>query len=177
MTDETRATTDLPPAGTYRIHPEQSTVNYTGRHMFGLGTVHATFRINSGQFHIADPTTASSVTVSIDANSFTSGNAKRDQDVRAAGLLDTATYPEIAFASSNRRWDRDHWLLSGDVTAHGVTVPVEVIVDRITPELQGIRVQARAKHLDRYAFGVTGAKGMVGRHLDLNLDVYAAPDE
>jgi len=177
MTAEIRVETLLPPAGTYRIHPGKSAVTYTGRHMFGMGKVLATFRINSGQFQVADPTIASTVTVSIDANSFTSGNAKRDKDVRSAALLNTAAYPAITFASSNLRWDRDHWLLSCAVTAHEVTVPVEVIIDRVTPEPHGIRVQAIAKHIDRYAFGVTGSKGMVGRHLDLNLDVYAAPDE
>lgn len=177
MAAEPQATSNMPPAGTYRINPEQSTVNYTGSHMFGLGTVHATFRINSGQFNISNPTTASTVTVSIDANSFTSGNTQRDKDVRSAALLDTAAYPEVIFASSNVSWARDHWLVDGHVTAHGATAPVEVIVDGITPKLQGIRVQARAKHLDRYAFGITRAKGMVGRYLDLNLDIYAAPDE
>ena len=49
MTAESTASTELPAAGTYRIHPEQSTVCYRGRHMFGLDVVNATFRINSGE--------------------------------------------------------------------------------------------------------------------------------
>jgi hypothetical protein len=64
-------------------------------------------------------------------------------------------------------------VLSGTVTAHGTTVPVDVVIDRLTPEEDGMRVHARAEHLDRYAFGVTGSKGMVGRHLDLDFDVLA----
>jgi hypothetical protein len=36
-----------------------------------------------------------------------------------------------------------------------------------------MRVHASAHHLDRHAFGITGAKGMVGRHLDLDFDVLA----
>jgi hypothetical protein len=38
-----------------------------------------------------------------------------------------------------------------------------------------MRVHARADHLDRHAFGVVKSKGMVGRYLDLDLDVFALP--
>ena len=31
------------------------------------------------------------------------------------------------------------------------------------------------QHLDRYAFGITNGRGMVGRYLDLDLDVSATP--
>ncbi|HEY5878585.1 MAG TPA: YceI family protein [Nakamurella sp.] len=174
MTAHTISPVAFPAVGTYCIDPERSSVRYAGRHMFGLGVVHATFRINSGEIQIADPPTASTVTISIDANSFASGNAKRDKVVRSATLLDTATYPDIAFNSSNLRWDGDHWLLGGPVTAHGVTADVELKFDRVVQEPLGIRVQARAEHLDRHAFGVKGSRGWVGRHLDLDFDIYAA---
>ena len=177
MTAEPIAATALPAAGRYRIHPERSKVSYTGRHMMGLGVVHATFDIKSGEIHVADPTTASTVTVLIDAGSFASGNAKRDRDIRSAPLLNTDSFPDITFASDDLCWDGGHWLLSGTVTAHGVAVPTEVTFERVVHEPPGIRVLARARHLDRYAFGVTGSKGWVGRHLDLDLDVYAALDD
>ena len=61
------------------------------------------------------------------------------------------------------------------MTAHGVTVPADVTFDSVVHEPRGIRVLCRADHLDRYAFGVSGSKGMVGRHLDLDIDIYATP--
>ncbi len=67
----------------------------------------------------------------------------------------------------------DGWLVTGTVTAHGHTVPVQVRIDRVTDEGTGIRVHGRAEHLDRTAFGITGSKGMVGRFLDLELDAFA----
>jgi polyisoprenoid-binding protein YceI len=173
MTTESLESTPLPAAGTYRMDPQRSTVAYSGRHMFGLGVVHATFEITSGELRIGDPPAASSVMVTIDANSFASGNAKRDSDVRAAALLDTATYPSITFTSDTLQWAGEHWLLSGTATAHSVSVPVQLVIERVSAEHGSIRVQAHAKHLDRYAFGVTRAKGMVGRHLDLNFDIHA----
>lgn len=175
MTVGSAASVEVPTPGAYRIDPQRSKVSYSGRHMFGLGVVHATFTINAGELQVADPPTASTVGASVDAGSFRSGNPRRDKDVRAAKLLDVATYTDITFASAGLREDGDRWLLTGTVTAHGSSVPVEVMIDRVTREDGGIRVHARAEHLDRYAFGVTKAKGMVGRHLDLEFDVFAVP--
>jgi polyisoprenoid-binding protein YceI len=123
--------------------------------------------------HVLDPVADSTVIVSMDPATFSSGNPKRDRDVVAASLLDCATHPEISFASRGLRQDTDHWVLSGTVTAHGTAVPVDVVIDRVTPEGDGMRVHARAAHLDRHAFGITGSKGMVGRYLDLDFDVLA----
>jgi polyisoprenoid-binding protein YceI len=173
MTVSSSPPVQVPASGTYRVEPGKSTVTYTGRHMFGMGTVHATFGITSGEVQVLDPVAESTVVVSIDPATFSSGNAKRDRDVVAAALLDCATHPEISFASRGLREDADHWVLSGTVTAHGTAVPVDLLIDRVNPEGDGMRVHARADHLDRHAFGITGSRGMVGRYLDLDFDVLA----
>ena len=173
MTAQHATSVQAPPAGTYRIDPQRSQVAYTGHHMFGLGVVHATFAISSGQIQVADPLTGSRVVVTVEAGSFRSSSAKRDKDVRSASLLDVAAHPDITFCSEALRRDGDTWRVSGIVTAHGKAVPVEVIIDHVMPETGGVRVHGRADHLDRYAFGVTNGKGMVGRYLDLDLEVFA----
>jgi polyisoprenoid-binding protein YceI len=161
------------PTGRYRIDPDTSMIRYSSKHMFGLGTVHATFMIRDGELYVGDPAATSGATVTVDAGSFSSSSAKRDSDVRSKGLLDVATYPDITFASDQVRASGDGWLVSGTVTAHGRRVPVEVQVDRVTEEGAGIRVRGRASHLDRTAFGITGSRGMVGRYLDLEVDAFA----
>lgn len=175
MTADRAASAGLPRPGSYRVDPERSTVSYSGRHMFGLGTVHATFTISSGVLQVADPVTASTVEVTVDASSFRSGKARRDKDVRSAMLLDAASYPEIGFVSESLRTDGDGWVADGNVTAHGNRVPVQVHIDRVALEGDGIRLHARAEHLDRFAFGITKGKGVAGRFLDLDLDVVADP--
>ena len=159
--------------GMYRIDPSQSQVHYSGKHMFGLGTVHATLKVRDGDLRIGESLAASSATVTVDAASFSSNNAKRDKDVRSAGLLDVDRYPDITFASDSLQVTDDGWLVTGAVIAHGQTVPVEVRIDRVTHEGTGIRLHGRVEHLDRTAFGITGSRGMVGRHLDLELDAVA----
>lgn len=163
----------LPRPGTYRLDPARSKVSYSGRHMFGLGTVRATFGVTSGEITVADPPTTTSTTVVVDAASFASGNARRDRDVVGSGLLDVATYPEIVFTSERIREDGDHWVVEGAVTAHGATAPVEVVLDRLTSDDLGLSVHGHAEHVDRTALGVTGSRGMVGRYLDLQLDAFA----
>jgi len=163
---------DLRPA-TYRLDPERSTVTYTGKHLFGLGTVHATFRVTSGELRIGEPVTESSASALVDAASFSSGNAKRDRDVRSRGLLDVERFPDIRFSSTAVRASRDDLFVNGTVTAHGRTVPVTLVVTSVCDDDGAIHVQGRATHLDRHDFGVTGSTGMVGRFLDLDLDVVA----
>jgi hypothetical protein len=75
--------------------------------------------------------------------------------------------------ASTERGTGRRWVLSGTVTAHGKAVPVDVLIDRMPPEENGMRVHARTGHLDRHAFGITGSKGMVGRYLDLHFDMLA----
>ena len=117
--------------------------------------------------------TTSSATVTVDAGSFASGSARRDGDVRSKGLLDVATYPDVTFASDQVRESGAGWLVSGTVTAHGRAVPVEVQVDAIGEEGDGVRLHGRASHVDRTALGVTGSRGMVGRYLDLDVEAFA----
>ena len=164
-----------PAAGRYRLDPETSNIGYSSKHMFGLGTVHASFSVISGEIEVTDPRSASKVSVTVDAASFTSNSAKRDRDVRSTSLLDVAHHPDITFLSEDLRRDGDEWRLTGSITAHGNVVSVEVLIDRMTPETTGVRMHARAEHLDRLAFGVTKGRGMVGRYLDLDLDVFAVP--
>lgn len=159
--------------GSYRLDVDRSQVHYSGKHMFGLGTVHATFSIEEGQIEVAVPMDASSATVVVDAASFRSDSARRDKDVRSSGLLDVGTYPKITFATGQLRRSSDGWLASGTLSAHGHTVPVQVRLDRVVQEGDGIRIHGRAEHLDRTAFGITGSRGLVGRHLDIELDVFA----
>ena len=159
--------TETPPAGapapgTYTLDPERTTIRANVKAMFGLMTVHGTFRLQSGQ-------------VSIAAGSYASGNTTRDADVVSATLLDAKAYPEITFSGQGARRDGDGWVLPGSVTAHGTAVPAEVRLSDVREEAGGARFRATAR-LDRTSFGVTKKKGMVGRTVDLVIEAVAQPD-
>jgi polyisoprenoid-binding protein YceI len=95
--------------------------------------------------------------------------------VKSKGLLDVATYPTISFTSVEVRDQGGNWVVSGVVTAHGTTAPVEVIIDGIDSDDDGLVIRGRVEHIDRLILGVTGSRGMVGRYLNLEVDAVAVP--
>ena len=167
-------TADAPPPGTYTLDPERTTIRADVKAMFGLLTVHGTFRLRAGQVSIAADPGASTVRASIEAGSFASGHATRDADVTSATLLDARAYPEITFTGEGARRDGDGWVVPGSVTVHGTAVPAEVRLSDARLETGQARFLATAR-LDRTSFGVTKKKGMVGRTVDLVIEAVAQP--
>ncbi|MGH3185133.1 MAG: YceI family protein [Streptosporangiaceae bacterium] len=165
---------DAPPPGTYTLDPERTTVRADAKAMFGLMTVHGTFRLQAGQVNIAADPGGSSVQASIETGSFASGNATRDADVVSATLLDAKAYPQITFTGQGVRRDGGDWVLTGSVTAHGTAAPAEVRISDARLEAGDARFRATAR-LDRTSFGVTKKKGMVGRTVDLVIEAVAQP--
>ena len=94
-----------PAPGTYTLDPERTTIRADVKAMFGLTTVHGTFRLESGQVSIGAEPGASSVQASIAAGSYASGHTKRDADVTSASLLDARAFPEITFSGQGARRD------------------------------------------------------------------------
>jgi polyisoprenoid-binding protein YceI len=168
----------LPDAGTYRIDGERSSITYTSRHMFGIGKVHAGFSISSGMVDVGPSLAESRASATMDSASFASDNAKRDADVKGPRLLDAATYPHIEFTSTAVRAEPEGTVLLGTVAMHGVETAVAVaVLSWEAPTSGRVQVLARATHLDRYAFGITGSRGFVGRYFDLSFDIQAARTE
>jgi polyisoprenoid-binding protein YceI len=162
MTQET-----LPAAGSYTLDPESTTIRCDCKAMFGLFTVHGTFRLSAGEVTIAADAGQSAVRATIDAASYDSGNKTRDADVTSATLLDAKAFPEITFTGSGVRQEGTDWVLSGSVTAHGITQAVPLLITQ--PQGEAGRFLATAT-LDRTAFGVTKKKGMVGNTVHLTID-------
>ena len=160
--------------GTYLLDPDLTTIRADVKAMFGLITVHGTFRLAGGQITITGDPAAAQVRAAIDAGSFESGNKTRDADVVSATLLDAKAHPEITFDATGAQPYGPGWLVSGSVTAHGSTVPAE---PRVTPgpaDGDLVRFHATAR-LDRTSFGVTAKKGMVGRTADVIIEAAARP--
>jgi polyisoprenoid-binding protein YceI len=65
-------------------------------------------------------------------------------------------------------------VLAGDLEVRGVSRPVTLVIESVQAADAGFRAQAAAR-IDRYAFGVTAAKGMAARYLDISLTAVALP--
>jgi polyisoprenoid-binding protein YceI len=163
-----------PPAGTYTLDPERTTVRADVRALFGLFMVHGTLQLKSGQVSIAADPAGSSVRATIDATSWASGNARRDTDVLSPTLLDARGFPEITFNGQGARRDGDSWVVAGSVTAHGTPAQAEVRIGQVSAEGGAVRFLATAR-LDRTSFGVTKKKGMVGRTVKVVIEAVGQP--
>ncbi|MFC1421113.1 YceI family protein [Streptacidiphilus cavernicola] len=165
-------TVTIPPAGDYVIDPSRSTIDFTTKHMFGLGAVTGRFALRSGRITVATPTNASGAVVVADAASFSTGHRGRDAKVLSKAILDSASYPEIRFASAGAVSIDGRWTLRGTLTAHGEEAPVEFSVIESAIDGGTLNVVATAT-VDRYAHGITAMKGMAGRYLQLTVTVHA----
>ena len=166
------STINSPVTGTYRIDPGSSSIEFTTRHMFGLGKVVGSFSLDGGSVTVADTATDSSVSATASAASFATDKQRRDEHVKSPALLDVVRFPEIEFRSTGLVNEGSRWTLRGELTAHGVTAPVEFVVTELRSDPTTFTVRATGT-VDRYAHGITKVKGLAGRHITLDVTVHA----
>lgn len=156
----------VPRVGRYEIDTGRSAIEFRGRHLFGLAPVRGTCAVRAGIVDVGAPLTGSRVRAEIETASFDTGHERRDTDVRSARFLDAARHPVMTFVSTGF----DGMIVSGTLTVRDVTRPVELVVERcdVSPEAFTVRATTR---IDRTEFGVTAARGLAGRHLDLILRI------
>jgi polyisoprenoid-binding protein YceI len=166
----------VPAAGRYRLAPARSSVTFRTRHLFGLGVVSGTMEVVAGEITVDPAAGQATVTAVVSAASFHTGSRLRDRDVHSAKFLDTGQYPHITFRAGTLRRDSDGWTLAGELTVREVSKPVTLTIESAEETGPGFRAHATAR-IDRYVFGVTAAKGMAARYLDINLTAAAEPLE
>jgi polyisoprenoid-binding protein YceI len=166
----TQGHTSIQP-GDYDIDPERTTIRFRTRHMFGLGPVRGTFALRSGAVSVTDPVDGSAIYAQIEAASFHTSNPQRDRTVRQRRHLDASRHPVITFAAQGAQAENTGpaaGTIAGTLTVRGVERPVTLAVSAAEPAGAEIAVTG-SMHIDRYDFGLTAMRGMVGRYLDLEL--------
>ena len=125
---ETLASTASPAgiSGDYVLDPAHTRIGFSARHAM-VTKVRGAFHEFEGIAHVdADNPADSSVRVTIQSASLTTGNDQRDGHLRSADFFDVETYPEIRFVSTDVRRDSTDWTITGDLTINKVTKPIAV---------------------------------------------------
>jgi len=141
------ATPPPPPTNRWSADPPHSAVAFRVRHL-GITWINGTF----GQWTVDlnyDPTKpeAASVTAHIQAASISTGNDRRDTDLRT-NYLAVDSFPEITFTSTRvERVAPDRLRITGNLTIRGITHPVVLDAD-----VGGVLATARGR---RTAFSAT----------------------
>lgn len=181
----TAADTTVPNTGTYQLDPSHSSADFQVRHL-GLSKVRGGFAIESGTVVIAEDPTQSSVEVSLDAASFSTGSADRDGHVKSADFLDVETFPRLTFRSTAVRQSGDDWKVDGELTIKDVTRPVTLDVEfegaNQDPWGNGRIAFAAETEIDREEFGITWNQALetggvlVGKNVKIVIDVQAVAE-
>jgi polyisoprenoid-binding protein YceI len=153
---------------TYRIDPAHSVVRFTARGAFGM-RVRGTFQLVAGTITVEGDRRRSTVTAVVDTASVETHHRRRDADLRSARFLHTARFPRMHFSGQAADGDT----VSGSLRVQQTDQPV-VLAVRGEPTADGAHFLATAR-VDRYAAGVVKGRGLVGRWVDLELDITAAP--
>ncbi len=165
---------------TYEIDSAHSSIGFKVKHLFS----YVTGRFDTVEGVIVldpDKPEASTVNVSIKADSINTANAKRDAHLKTEDFFAVEKHPVLTFASKSvQKTGDDTADVIGDLTMHGVTkeVPLKVQFLGKGPGMQGETrsgFQATTS-LKRSEFGLTWGKvvegtQLVGDDVIINLEV------
>ncbi|MCK8496959.1 MULTISPECIES: YceI family protein [Myxococcus] len=170
-------------AATWDVDPAHSSAGFTVKHMM-VSNVTGSFNIKQGAVNLDEKDiTKSTVEATLDAATVNTGNAKRDEHLKAPDFFDTAKYPTITFKSTKvEKAGEGKLKVTGNLTMHGVTKPVVLDVTGPSAESKDpwgntrTGVSATTK-LNRKDFGLTYNTALetggvaVGEEVTVNLDL------
>jgi len=111
--------------GTWTIDASHSEAGFTTRHA-GIAKVRGSVAITEGTIVIGDDVASSSVTAVLDPATIDTRDANRDGHLRSADFFDTETYPTWTFTSTSVAVRGGDYVVTGDLTIHGVTKSVDL---------------------------------------------------
>jgi polyisoprenoid-binding protein YceI len=161
----------------WEIEPSHTHVGFTVDHL-GLTHTPGMFRTVSGKLEFDDKNIkAAKVTLNIATASIETANAARDAALRGEDWFDAQAYPQITFVSSSvKQVDAKHYLISGNLTVRGKTVPVDFHMEMteqiVNPFLKVPALGfAAMAHVSRSAFGMTRFLPAVGDDVTLTIQL------
>jgi polyisoprenoid-binding protein YceI len=116
------------PAETYTLDDAHSGVTFKIGHL-GISTVAGRFNDVAGEFTLdkADPTKAS-FGLTIKADSVDTNNKKRDDHLRSPDFFNVKQFPTLTFKSKSVKAVEGGYEVTGDLTLHGTTKPVTLLL-------------------------------------------------
>jgi polyisoprenoid-binding protein YceI len=158
-----------------------SAVNFSILHM-GLSNVRGHFGNIGGTIVLNESDmTKSSVNITIDVSTVDTGVAARDGDLKGPNFFDVAQFPTATFVSTNIAKSGGNLTVSGNLTLHGVTKPVQLQVEGPTGPVPGMDKKPHSGFsatatISRTAFGIATKfpAAVVGDEVKLTIDLDVA---
>jgi polyisoprenoid-binding protein YceI len=163
----------------WAIDATHSTVEFAVKKLFFF-KVKGSFTKIEGNI-VLDPTDVhrSSTEVVLQSASIETGNQRRDKQLRSAAFLDADRYPEIRFQSTKveRGTDRDTLRVTGSLTVKDTSREIVLDVSEIdqsrSPNGQYVVYYSALAVIDRVDFGIDAMRPLIGRKLEIMINVQA----
>jgi polyisoprenoid-binding protein YceI len=176
---------EVPAPGDWVFDTAHTNLMFVARYAM-LTKVRGHFTAFEGTIHVAETPEASSVELTIDAESITTDNEMRDNHLRSGDFLDLENHPKLTFKSTKVQvLGKDRLLVTGDLTIRGVTKEVDLDVEYagvLKDAFGRTRVAfATSLEIEREEFGVSWNAALesggvlVGKKIQLELEVQALP--
>ena len=169
--------------GTWQIDPTHTTIGFSVRHAM-IAKVRGRFTDFAGSFTLnGDDPANSSAQLTVLLTSVDTQNDDRDNHLRSAEFFDVESFPEMTFISTSVESKGSDFVVTGDLSVHGVTktVPVKFELVGISQDPWGntrIGFEGEAE-INRRDFGLewnvaldTGGV-LVSENIKITLDVEA----
>jgi polyisoprenoid-binding protein YceI len=115
---------------TYVLDPKHTYPSFAVDHMGGLSVWRGKFTDTSGKVVLDKDAKTGSLEITVNTSSADLGNAKLDEHVKSAEILDTAKYPTATFSGQFTQWNGSSPTeAQGTFTLHGVTKPLTLKID------------------------------------------------
>jgi polyisoprenoid-binding protein YceI len=171
----------------WKIDTNHTVISFKIKHL-GLAEISGTFKEYEGSMKLqSDHLEGAEVYIKISTDSIETGNTMRDNHLKTAEFLDTATFPEITFVSTGFNQQSDGlYELSGNLTIKGNTQPVSLQADYkgMTKDMWNNEVVVfnLKGEIDRTAFGVDwyqlldGSIPVIGKEIFFDMNIELVPE-
>lgn len=149
----------------------------------GCNTVTGDVPVTAGWVEAAADGTPLAVQASLDLGSLTTGNARRDRDLRKPSLLDLDRWPTLVFAgrpephADEPDAGEPHaqgWSVRGTLEAHGASLPITLAATAVTGA-DGVATIQASGEFDRRDLAIRAPRIIIGRRVRVRLEVAVSP--
>jgi polyisoprenoid-binding protein YceI len=169
----------VPPTSRWELDPENSSAEFVCKHV--LSKVRGMFPKPAGTVLLDEVAPDNSrISATIEVSGITTGVEERDTHLKGPDFFDAARYPAITFVSTSvGRSSATAWVVTGNLTMHGVTRPVTLAVTASPPFnhaggiRRGIEATTSVNRKDfglRWEFPGEGAGVVVGDTIQVTIN-------
>ena len=110
--------------GTWNVDTSHSRVGFVARHLM-IAKTRGHFNTFSAVITVPEDRLGTTLEASVDLTSVDTADANRDGHLKSGDFFDVENHPTMTFKSAGIKADGGDFLLTGDLSLHGVTKSVE----------------------------------------------------